>query len=237
MGEFVTRRLIPSVMDRSERPLEVVVNFGDMKINKPSDESGGISSTSAAPNAIIFNAPGSTLDMTGSGVGGSGASGASIVDARALRQRMMRGSGKGGLGYVTLPRRVGVESTYYPGEGRYYSGYDRGRVDIPLRRPERMLGFERGGGRLVRGVCAVCQARSLLNRRGCCDQCDHRVFSFPGPKDRYNMERDGLDYSTIRVPLLDEELSDVSSTPRTREFRYKGFGRSDGYGPERYYYY
>jgi len=101
-----------------------------------------------------------------------------------------------------------------------------------------MVGFERGGGKSARGVgvCAICQARVLVNKRGCCDGCDLRVLSFPGLKDRYETERDDLlDYSTtMRSPLWTDDLSDVSYTPRVREFRYKGFGKYGGYDSDRY---
>jgi hypothetical protein len=232
MGEYVTRRLIPSVMDRSERPVKVVVNFGDMKIDDTDDAADGMS-PSSTPNAIIFNAPGSTLEMSGS------ASSASIVDPRALRQRITRG--RGPLPYSTLPAagvrgRVPIDSSY---RHSYVSDYSRGGLDVPLppSRTERLLGFERGGPRLgwSMGECAICLMRKLVNRRGHCELCDPRPLTLPVRMDRYEADRD-IEYSTVRNPRWMDDLSDVSYTPRNRSARYSGMwsGKLAGYDSDWY---
>ncbi|KAK0619619.1 hypothetical protein B0T14DRAFT_566448 [Immersiella caudata] len=218
MSEYVTRRLIPAVMDRSERPIKVVVNFGDMKIDDADDTTGGMSPPPTAPNAIIFNAPGSTLEMSGS------ASSANLVDSRALRQRITRG--RGPLTYSTLPL-TGVRGralTDGPYKASYVTEYDRGGLDVPLPRTERLLSFDRGGARLgwSMGACGICEMRNLVNRRGHCEQCDVRWLSLRARKDRYEVERD-REYSTIRTPMWIDDLSDVSYTPGNGGVRY---GRS-----------
>ncbi|KAK4450218.1 hypothetical protein QBC34DRAFT_403104 [Podospora aff. communis PSN243] len=234
MGEYVTRRLIPAVMDRSERPVKVVVNFGDMKIDDPDDASGGMS-PSIAPNAIIFNAPGSTLEMSGS------ASTTSTVDSRALRQRITRGRGL--LPYSTLPApgvrgRVPIDSSY---RLSYATDYDRGGVDVPLPPRERLLGFDRGGARLgwSMGACAICQIRSLVNRRGHCEECEPGRVSLPVRKHRYEADRD-VEYPT-RTSWWMDDSSEVSYTPRNytprnRSARYSGLwsGKLAGYDSDWY---
>ena len=224
VGDYVARRLIPTVMDRSDRPLKVVMNFGEMKLNADTTEDG--TGTSPVPNAIIYNAPGSTLRISGA------TDDTAIVDRDALRRRIARG-GQVGLSYSTLPgvsgtrRRAGEEGyvSCFVSDGRRYGDYDRDlgreRVDTPLGWPERAISFERGRGRpqARSGVCLLCRKQSLVDRRGHCDKCEHRLLGLSGRKDRYDFERDDLlEYSTVRSPLWREELSEVGSIPRSREW-------------------
>lgn len=217
VGDFVSRRLIPTIMDRSNRPLKVIMNFGEMKLDD-GDESPG--------NAIVYNAPGSTLRVTGQGSATDGV----IVDSDALRRRIARDRE---LSYTTLPavsarRRIALDDCCLDGRCDQEC---RGR---PIPRSERLIGFERGGGRSQRnvGICVACQLRKVVGRKGYCERCEHRLFRLPGRKGPYEYERDEvLEYSSPRIPIWVEEVSEVSYRPRARESRYGGCWseRVDGY--------
>ncbi|KAK3935025.1 hypothetical protein QBC46DRAFT_398440 [Diplogelasinospora grovesii] len=79
MGDYVTRRLIPAMQSRSDRPIKVVMNYGKLCIDEAAESSGrgiggGSSNRTGAANAIIYNAPGSSMAVGGGGGGGSGSS-------------------------------------------------------------------------------------------------------------------------------------------------------------------
>ncbi|KAK3369884.1 hypothetical protein B0H63DRAFT_485701 [Podospora didyma] len=73
MGDFVSRRLLPTMLDRSERPLKVVMNFGRLHLDNerprspppspPRYHPRGGPSANTTTNAIIYNAPGSTMTL------------------------------------------------------------------------------------------------------------------------------------------------------------------------------
>lgn len=56
MGDYVSRRLVPTMLTRPDLPLQLVMNFGNLTL----DSDPAMSSSS---NAVIYNAPGSYLIM------------------------------------------------------------------------------------------------------------------------------------------------------------------------------
>jgi len=74
IGDYVARRLVPVMMNRSERPLSLVMNFGQLFLedgfnaqqspDRHSRRAGG--SIRNASNAVIYNAPGCTMTIASS---------------------------------------------------------------------------------------------------------------------------------------------------------------------------
>ncbi|KAK0629473.1 hypothetical protein B0T17DRAFT_615240 [Bombardia bombarda] len=67
-GDYVAQRLLPAMLDRSDRPLKVVMNYGTLYLEDSHlypdalaiSRSGG-GTTRASSNAVIYNAPGCTM--------------------------------------------------------------------------------------------------------------------------------------------------------------------------------
>ncbi len=82
VGDYVARRLVPVILSRSDRPLQLVMNFGDLTIEGGSGMAafggGGSSGSSSGSrdgrshrgsNSILYNAPGCTMTLGRSGHG------------------------------------------------------------------------------------------------------------------------------------------------------------------------
>ncbi|KAB5525558.1 hypothetical protein GE09DRAFT_1257231, partial [Coniochaeta sp. 2T2.1] len=68
LGDFVNRRLVPVMLNRSDRPLHLVMNYGTLRLrDDESDRRGRSADSSGGANAIVYNAPGSTMTMGGGG--------------------------------------------------------------------------------------------------------------------------------------------------------------------------
>lgn len=66
LGDFVARRLVPEMQRSSDRPIHLVMNFGTLFVPDPYEHSD-------LTNAVVYNAPGSTM-VLGSGSSGSSSS-------------------------------------------------------------------------------------------------------------------------------------------------------------------
>ncbi len=68
IGDYVARHLVPVMLGRSDRPLQLVMNFGHLEIDDGLQASGGSRSTSSrgASNAVLYNAPGCVMAIAGS---------------------------------------------------------------------------------------------------------------------------------------------------------------------------
>ena len=105
IGDYVARRLVPIMLGRSERPLQLVMNFGDLTLEEaPSANVGGTArsgSSRSASNAVIYNAPGCTM---------------TIANSDRARDRQFRdagawailGSGDDGRVGAAVERRIGI---------------------------------------------------------------------------------------------------------------------------------
>jgi hypothetical protein len=60
IGDYVARRLVPTMLSRSDLPLQLVMNFGNLHLDSDAQDSGR---TATGSNAVIYNAPGSSMSM------------------------------------------------------------------------------------------------------------------------------------------------------------------------------
>ena len=116
VGDYVARRLVPVILGRSNRPLQLVMNFGNLTIEDGSGIAGfggGSSSSSRdvrsprGSNSILYNAPGSTMTLGSSGHGRNSrlldtASGWAVLNGEENGGRM--GIGSSGV----VERRIGI---------------------------------------------------------------------------------------------------------------------------------
>lgn len=99
VGDYVTRRLVPAMLSRSERPVQLVMNFGTLHLL----DDGGYprrGSVEAGSNAVVYNPPEGVVTMGGGTTGAVGGSGTAGVGARRPSLLGPGGiDGEGGYGY------------------------------------------------------------------------------------------------------------------------------------------
>lgn len=59
VGEYVSRRLVPSILKNSDLPLQLVMNFGTLQL----DSDTASSDSHAGSNAVVYNAPGGRVTI------------------------------------------------------------------------------------------------------------------------------------------------------------------------------
>lgn len=62
VGDYVSRRLVPSMLRNSDLPLQLVMNFGNLQLDTDTASSDSCSGS----NAVVYNAPGGKVTMGGS---------------------------------------------------------------------------------------------------------------------------------------------------------------------------
>jgi hypothetical protein len=59
VGDYVSRRLVPSMLRNSDLPLQLVMNFGNLQL----DSNTSSSDSRSGSNAVVYNAPGGRITM------------------------------------------------------------------------------------------------------------------------------------------------------------------------------
>ncbi|KAH8911736.1 hypothetical protein BR93DRAFT_12596 [Coniochaeta sp. PMI_546] len=123
VGDYVARRLVPVMLNRSERPVQLVMNFGTLHLGD--DGYARRAGAGGGSNAVVYNAPGCVMTM-GTGGGDRGMTG--VISGLGGRRPSLLGGieGDGGYGYrygVTEKKRVAICDGCYKRQLVGLSGY------------------------------------------------------------------------------------------------------------------
>ncbi|KAB5554356.1 hypothetical protein GE09DRAFT_1189337 [Coniochaeta sp. 2T2.1] len=110
VADFVNRRLVPVRLDRSDRPLHLVMNYGTLRLRDDESDQRGRSAGSSGANAVVYNAPGSTMTMGGGGYAATGATAAGLATRRPslLSDMEAERTATDGHGGLAQGRRVSI---------------------------------------------------------------------------------------------------------------------------------
>lgn len=108
VGDYVARRLVPVMLGRSERPLQLVMNFGTLHLSD--DQYSRRGAGGAGSNTVVYNASGCTMTMGGGGRSASFGGVDYPLGFGGRRASLVGGAGdEGGYGYGGgHGKRVGI---------------------------------------------------------------------------------------------------------------------------------
>ncbi|KAH8900485.1 hypothetical protein GQ53DRAFT_740560 [Thozetella sp. PMI_491] len=173
----LARRLVPVMLGRSDRPLQVVMNFGHLEMDEKLHAQGSNRATSSrsATNAVVYNGPGCTMKIANPG----------------RRRSLGETTDYVAPGYTMTVANSGRRRTR--GEPSDYPPLVSG--DMPI--------VDLGADRWI-GICAHCSRRQLVAPTGYCIDCeasfrarDRGLLRYPSDSDR---GWDGVRYLTGHEP-------------------------------------
>jgi hypothetical protein len=198
VGDYVARRLVPAMLDRPDRPLRLVMNFGTLHLF---DEECNRRGSAGGSNAVVYNAPGCVMAMgsgNGSGFGGiPGVTG----DVGGRRLSLLGGiDGAGGYGYgVRERKRVAI-------------------CDGCFKR--QLVG--------VSGYCAECEPGMGSRERAGLDGVRYGYGRMPEGRSEWARREEREERERERLREMDERLKDFERARkmrRERERRASGLGK------------